>query len=109
MSCPAQHAPLRAVAAPWSYSCSVTPITSCPASASSPAVTELSTPPDIATTTRTRYNPLPETRISRTREQNMPADQPTQNQQPPVPTGVTAYLIVRDGAAAIDFYARAFG
>jgi len=39
----------------------------------------------------------------------MPADQPTQSQQPPVPTGVIAYLIVRDGAAAIDFYARAFG
>src|SRR4051794_27764182 len=52
MSRPAQQAPLRPVAVPWSYSCSVTPITSCPASASSPATTLLSTPPDIAATMR---------------------------------------------------------
>src|ERR1700679_1063203 len=52
MSWPAQQAPLRPVAAPWSYSCKVTPTTSCPASCSRPATTLLSTPPDIATRTR---------------------------------------------------------
>src|SRR5579863_1144807 len=52
MSCPAQQAPLRPIAAPWSYSCSVTPTTSWPASCSKPATVLLSTPPDIATRMR---------------------------------------------------------
>src|SRR5271166_6654650 len=52
MSCPAQHAPFRPVAAPWSYSWSVTPITSWPASCRRPATVLLSTPPDMATTIR---------------------------------------------------------
>src|SRR5262245_48086786 len=52
MSWPAQQPPLRSMAAPWSYNCSVTPITSWPASCSKPATTLLSTPPDMATTTR---------------------------------------------------------
>src|SRR3954464_15250669 len=52
MSCPAQQAPLRRTASPWSYSGSVTPITSAPVCTASAAVTELSTPPDMATTIR---------------------------------------------------------
>src|SRR6185295_12894722 len=50
MSWPAQQAPERRTAAPWSYSCRVTPTTSAPVCAASAAVTELSTPPDMATT-----------------------------------------------------------
>src|SRR3954468_12073934 len=52
MSRPAQQAPLRPVAVPWSWSGRVTPTPSWPASASSPAATALSTPPDMATTMR---------------------------------------------------------
>ena len=52
MSWPAQQAPFLPIAAPWSYSWSVMPITSQPASTSSAAAHELSTPPDMATTTR---------------------------------------------------------
>src|SRR5712691_9135181 len=51
-SCPAQQAPFFPVAAPWSYSCSVMPTTSNPAATQSAAVTDESTPPDIATTMR---------------------------------------------------------
>src|SRR6185369_3318192 len=36
----------------WSYSCIDMPMTSCPARTSSPAATDESTPPDMATTTR---------------------------------------------------------
>src|SRR5438067_3568717 len=52
MSRPAQQVPLRPVAAPWSYSCNVTPITSQFFCANRPATTEESTPPDMATTIR---------------------------------------------------------
>src|SRR5688572_26386440 len=52
MSWPAQQEPLRFTASPWSYSCSVTPITSAPVRAASAATTLLSTPPDMATTMR---------------------------------------------------------
>src|SRR5262245_53521670 len=52
MSWPAQQAPERRTASPWSYSWRVTPITSAPVPAASAAVTELSTPPDMATTIR---------------------------------------------------------
>ena len=52
MSWPAQQAPFLPSAAPWSYSWSVMPITSQPASTRSAAAHELSTPPDMATTTR---------------------------------------------------------